>query len=118
MNRRQNAGLSAWLTTVNMKTSDLSGALLDSWVAKANGRAPESDYSPSSEWAQGGPILEREGIHVAPMPAKGGTWCAISLGRVQDRPSGGRGTWVEGPSLLVAGMRAYVAAKFGPTVIA
>ena len=101
-----------------MKTSDLSGALLDSWVAKADGRASESDFAPSSNWAQGGPILEREGIHVAPMHAKGGTWCAISLGRLQDRSNGVRGPWVEGPSFLVAGMRAYVAAKFGSTVSA
>ncbi|MBN8754945.1 MULTISPECIES: phage protein NinX family protein [Variovorax] len=101
-----------------MKTSELSGSRLDFWVAKADGRASEADFTPSSNWAHGGPIMEREGIHVAPMPAKGGTWCAISMGRLPVQSSGGRGTWVEGPSLLVAAMRAYVAAKFGPSVIA
>lgn len=99
-----------------MKTSELTGDQLDHWVAKAVGREAEPNYSPSSDWAQGGPILEREGIHVAPMPAKGGAWCATSIGQLQDRATGGRGTWVEGPSLLVAGMRALVVAKFGPTV--
>ncbi|WP_198087895.1 phage protein NinX family protein [Variovorax sp. E3] len=99
-----------------MNTSELTGAQLDQWVAKAVGREAEPDYSPSSDWTQGGPILEREGIHVAPLPAKGGAWCAISIGRLQDRATSGRGTWVEGPSLLVAGMRALVTAKFGPTV--
>ncbi|WP_260396886.1 DUF2591 domain-containing protein [Variovorax sp. KBW07] len=98
------------------KTSALSGALLDYWVAKAENRPSETEFAPSSNWGHGGPILEREGIHVAPMPARNGTWCAISLGKLQERPGGIRGTWVEGPTLLVAGMRAYVAAKFGPTV--
>jgi hypothetical protein len=54
-----------------MKTSELTGAALDWAVAKCEGvlmrwersthdEAP-LEYSPSTDWAQGGPIIEREG---------------------------------------------------------
>ena len=99
-----------------MKVSDLLGAELDRCVAKAQGKPQAQDFSPSSDWAQAGPIIDREGIHMAPMPAKGSTWCAIAIGRPQDRHNFGRGVWMEGPSPLVAAMRAYVVAKLGPEV--
>jgi hypothetical protein len=103
-----------------MKVSDLLGPELDRWVAKAERVDVSVDtqlkFMPSTDWAQGGPIIEREGIQIAPMPAKGSTWCAISLGRIKDRASAGNGTWVEGPTPLAAAMRAYVAAKFGTEI--
>lgn len=93
---------------------ELLGAELDRWVAKADGKAASSGFSPSTDWAAGGPIIEREGIHVAPMPAKGSTWCAIAVGRLPVRAGGGTGGgWVEGPTPLAAAMRAYVVARFG-----
>jgi hypothetical protein len=69
-----------------MKTSELTGAALDWAVAKCegydcNGKAltrpdPLDDgalthlwlkqYNPSTNWAQGGPIIEREGLCVQP----------------------------------------------------
>jgi len=103
-----------------MKVSDLAGSQLDFWVAKAEGVEPTVDtqlkYSPSTDWTVAGPIIDREGIALSPMPAKGGTWCAISMGRLTTRPSGGTGVWMEGPTPLIAAMRAYVRAKFGPEV--
>src|SRR5574337_1442837 len=60
---------------MKIKTSELSGAALDWAVAKCEGdelaalniQFPEQAkhyrrVSPSSDWAQGGPIIEREGI--------------------------------------------------------
>ncbi|MDQ0082967.1 hypothetical protein J2W35_003326 [Variovorax boronicumulans] len=103
-----------------MKVSDLAGSQLDFWVAKAEGVEASVDthlkFMPSTDWAQGGPIIDREGIQVAPMPAKGGAWCAVSIGRLPNRAGSSNGAWVEGPTPLIAAMRAYVRAKFGPEV--
>lgn len=103
-----------------MKVSELAGSQLDFWVARAEGVEATVDtqlkFTPSTDWAQGGPIIDREGIAISPMPAKGGTWCAISMGRLATRPTGGTGVWMEGPTPLIAAMRGYVRAKFGPEV--
>jgi len=99
-----------------LKVSDLLGAELDRHVAKAQGKLEAPDFSPSSDWAQGGPIIDREGIQVAPMPAKGGAWCAVSIGRLPNRVGSANGAWMEGPTPLIAAMRAYVRARFGPEV--
>lgn len=97
-----------------MKVSELLGPELDRWAAKADGKKFDEEFRPSTDWAQGGPIIEREGVHIAPMPAKGSTWCAIAVGRLTVRASGGAGGgWIEGPTPLAAAMRAYVVSKFG-----
>jgi hypothetical protein len=67
-----------------MKVSDLSGALLDIWVARSNGWTHAADgsswvdengacqyhpaccYDPSSDWSLGGPIIERDQIFIEP----------------------------------------------------
>lgn len=65
-----------------MKTSELTGSPLDLWVAKAEGRSkafidplkggavwdPDCNeaFMPSDEWADGGPIIERERIVLWP----------------------------------------------------
>ena len=112
-----------------MKTSELTGALLDLWVAKAQGKeyclispkfgacwdteltddneSQEGIYSPSTNWAQGGPIIEREQIFLGPMTDSGSMWSA----QCQDAPRiDSKGT------ALVAAMRAYVVATFGDEV--
>lgn len=104
-----------------MKTADLTAAQLDALVSKLEGRPYQAAggaviFSPTSDGGQAVPIMDREGIHVAPMPGKGSSWCAIALGRIHERANGGRGTWVEGPNLLIAAMRAYAVAKVGPQV--
>lgn len=47
-----------------MKTSELTGAALDWAVATCEkwrlDLVPEGSYSPSTDWKQGGPIIERE----------------------------------------------------------
>lgn len=97
-----------WCTTsesvcsYSMKVSELAGSQLDFWVAKAEGVEASVDtqlkFTPSTDWAQGGPIIDREGIQIAPMPAKGGTWCAVSIGRLPNRAGSSNGAWVEGPA--------------------
>jgi Protein of unknown function (DUF2591) len=60
-------------------------------------------YSPSTDWAQGGPIIEREVIDLINICP--GMWRAISVGR-----------WFNGPTPLIAAMRCYVASKLGDKV--
>lgn len=88
-----------------MQVSELSGAMLNAWAAKAAGKPPGPAYS--SSWADAGPLIEKHHIHVAPMPGKGYTWCATVVSDTD------RGSWREGHTPLVAAMRALVAAKIG-----
>ena len=106
-----------------MKTSELTGAALDWAVAKCDG-APEyivsTDwYSPSTNWAQGGPIIERENITIERNVKLRG--CAV-VGFYDWRAShpknyGGliRYSGV-GPTPLIAAMRCYVASKLGDDI--
>jgi hypothetical protein len=109
-----------------MKTADLTGAALDWAVAKCEGvtvwyddlpqvlrttKGLEKEYSPSDNWAQGGPIIEREGISVEYNRAEfTWLWTAYKLGDPhEDNPEGG-------PTPLIAAMRCYVASKLGAEV--
>jgi hypothetical protein len=100
-----------------MKTSELTGAALDWAVAKCEGYSQEclddiaitgQQYESgfySSDWTQGGPIIEREMIELVPQsPA---LWEAMY--RNQHIPH-------DGPTPLIAAMRCYVASKLGDTV--
>ena len=70
-------------------------------------RGEEDGYSPSTDWSQGGPIIERERISIS---TEENGWSAnicaprygLSLGF--------------GPTPLIAAMRCYVASKLGDTV--
>lgn len=98
------------------KASELSGAALDWAVAKAEGW-DGADLAPylftsrrvkySTDWAQGGPIIEREWIELT---NNGNAWQAIGRGFGEDAPEG------SGPTPLIAAMRCYVASKLGDTV--
>jgi len=128
------------------KVSELTGALLDAAVALADGRLVVEDEpgwekgdlanlreeidcrhvvrwygsdgelggweplknqgSPSTEWAVGGPIIEREGLELL-APIEGVT----PLWRAQMYAGYG-----EGPTPLIAAMRAFVASKLGEEV--
>ena len=116
---------------MRIKTNELTGAALDWAVAKCEGQDEEYVLDPeqfkllretsanspffySTDWAQGGPIIERGHIHtwtdrkdaayaghpdsywVAEMTDTGGIW------------------W--GPTPLIAAMRCYVASKLGDEV--
>ncbi len=126
-----------------MKTKDLIGAALDwavaaalaaqynedrvvkvcrvevttpAWIERENspGSAPYYHrWSPSSDWAQGGPIIEREFIELRPgsYTGKDRLWAAWGQNRHGDRSQG-----KTGPTALIAAMRCYVASKLGDEV--
>lgn len=125
------------------KVSELEGALLDMAVAMAEGWAvedPEDDptawtspdgkeissitdtgiakgygYHPSHFWSQGGPIIQRERIEISPLQ-RHKEWSAAVRPRAVawgDYDTDGEG---EGPTPLIAAMRAYCASKFGEEV--
>ena len=77
-----------------MKVAELTGAKLDYWVGKANdiadlniinGRCFHGNYSkewvklysPSTDWACGGPIIEQEKIRWQPLPDEGKVFCCF-----------------------------------------
>ena len=140
------------------KTADLEGVLLDAAVAMAQGwhrhefssldwdwREPptaddeigcmmaDSDWSPSTSWAIGGPIIERERIELDVGVGDGdgerfwmGTWhyrgrqeiCLVGTPRpgaltLATMPKSCHSV---GPTPLIAGMRAYIASKLGDEV--
>jgi hypothetical protein len=65
-------------------------------------------YSPSTDWAQGGPIVERENLCISTDPIFQYTaWIYDGLEM----------TWIQhGPTPLIAAMRCYVASKLGDEV--
>ena len=102
-----------------MKVADLEGVALDWAVAKAMGLTPTLHLNPfgywvlpnidgsySTEWALGGPIIEREKI------------C------LEHAITGGNSRWAAtgylaeeyGSTPLIAAMRCYVASKMGDTI--
>ena len=90
-----------------MKTSELTDVALDRAVHIALHGACEgyAEHEYSTDWAQGGPIIEREMIELVPQsPA---LWEAMYRG--QHIPH-------DGPTPLIAAMRCYVASKLGDTV--
>ena len=115
------------------KTNELTGAALDWAVAKCEGRGiefedprdpwltrdgisdqPLHSYTPSTDWAQGGPIIEREEISLHTTPkfaAKCMKWDAS-----QRNTNGACVRSQFGPTPLIAAMRCYVASKLGDEV--
>lgn len=101
-----------------MKTSELTGVALDWAVAKCEGHdeeyilAPDQfilihdDFRYSTNWAQGGPIIEREGIGIN-AHLDGFEWFARDYWGMNEQAA-------EKP--LVAAMRCYVASKLGDDV--
>src|SRR5690242_10089625 len=101
-----------------MKVAELEGGALDYWVAKAKGDYPytlpserESYCIPnySTDWSQGGPIIERERIDTT----WSDVWFAVhNAGGTDERK------WKEftGPTPLIAAMRVFVYSKFGEEV--
>lgn len=122
--------------TVEVKTSELTGAALDWAVAKAEGlevssiqlgarvwvgglmpagvMPDASRWSPSTDWAQGGPLIERERIATVMVDdAEPVLWRGQLSDPFRALPS------VQshiGPTPLIAAMRCLVASKLGDTV--
>jgi len=113
-----------------MKTSELTGFQLDWAVAKAEGEKAQLHHGevvtwktigyheyrlvwrPSTDWAQGGPIIERESIAIL---GDGNLYweaeCVWAWARGFDD-----GFFQKGPTPLIAAMRCYVTLKLGDEV--
>ena len=105
-----------------MKTNELTGAALDWAVALIEkpgivgvrpdgklGAAGNLAFSPSTNWAQGGPIIERGKIDVIADPNGKDVWMGqlyLNWGRYE--------AFATTP--LIAAMRCYVASKLGDDV--
>lgn len=111
-----------------MKTSELQGAALDWAVAKCEGVSVEyvddgitkcllmragARFNPSTNWAQGGPIIEREGLSMrySPKDARGKWYAVQGPNRFLSPDFEG-----SGPAPLIAAMRCYVASKLGDEI--
>jgi len=97
-----------------MKTSELTGAALDWAVAQCEG-FDNGDWLPdySTDWAAGGPIIEREGLAISRVSQD--EWSASLIH--EDKEYGGvMYTNQHGATPLIAAMRCYVASKLGDDV--
>jgi hypothetical protein len=124
---------------MKVRTSELEGAALDwavaqcegveVWIATGN-QYPHllrlageisKNYTPSSDWAQGMPILVRERIVVLMLS---NVWCAFAPGSTYHDydpaywlfEGVATGADVQGASYLIAGMRCYVRSKLGVVI--
>jgi len=105
---------------MKIKTSELTGAALDWAVAKCEGnpngwcgmvinRPMSYVFRPSTDWAQGGPIIEREEMISSCFAKQGET--TKSWFYWTDRTP-----MISGPTPLIAAMRCYVTSKLGDEV--
>jgi hypothetical protein len=109
-----------------MKTGELTGAALDWAVAKCEDeevslvrgqletRWTENGWKPSTDWSQGGPIVEREGMDLNPHGVdsrNGRTHWRAAIQWLDESDFEGIG-----PTPLIAAMRCYVASKLGDNV--
>ena len=106
-----------------MRTAELTGAALNWAVASIEltghddytnvlmvtvGDDNDWKYNPSTDWAQGGAIIEREGISVCPDEIA--PWCAFFDHGTAEY------AFYTGNTPLIAAMRCYVASKLGDEV--
>jgi hypothetical protein len=113
-----------------MKTSELSGAALDWAVCKAGGtthielvwETVRGKWSPSTDWAAGGTIVEREKISLIYMGFANEEYWVGSIDAVRHEHEMFNGVDVpfeheaRGTTPLEAAMRAYVTSKLGDEV--
>jgi hypothetical protein len=133
-----------------VKVSELNGRLLDAWVARAEGHnvatikqgdtvvgyqlyyysgdtPPLPEYS--TDWADGGPILEKAaigwrdrgrtsnvGVHKGLSSVEGQPWEAWFCDGGDEGGNGFLDRVQVGETLLIAAMRAFVASRFGDEV--
>ena len=117
---------------MKIKVSEAIGQVLDWMVAKCEGfdaigyeksrlafhvnrPRPTDDaqprrYQPSTNWAQGGPIIEKEGISIKRRSESGNRW--VSTNFTKDS----YGIMTDGPTPLIAAMRCFVVSKLGDEV--
>jgi len=114
------------------RTATLEGAQLDAAVALAEGKTVLTDFepgcwvatgfpegfapfSPSSNWSEAGPIIDRELIAILTPWRTGAHWEAM-VRPVLTHDGYESDHEAEGPTPLIAAMRAFVASKFGEQV--
>lgn len=96
------------------------------WVKECEGypwHTNQKIWEPSTNWSQGGPIIEREGIYLRAVRYEGHSLNGQWLAQGSDSNTGAMMQWVKregwkrhyyvGPTLLIAAMRCYVASKLG-----
>lgn len=101
-----------------MKTSELTGAALDWAVADAIG-----EYKPvavprySTDWSQGGPIIERMKLNRLTTNMIGGYTASVKV-KLINIEGDEYIKWAHGsgPTPLIAAMRCYVASRMGDEV--
>ena len=112
---------------MKVKTADLIGPALDWAVAKIDQpqwsdydcelwvQDDEYQYSPSTIWSQGGPIIEREGLSIRQVDD--GTWRS-DFSRAVLKADGSAYAFLQkaGPTPLIAAMRCFVASRLGDEV--
>lgn len=106
---------------MQVKTNELTEAALDWAVAKCLGYIDdcntwmhlasvqdiaEGSFHPSTDWAEAGPIIEREKITLQPVVYPTGWMCSANRSDAM----------CEGLTPLSAAMRCYVTSKLGNTV--
>ena len=125
---------------MKIKTNELSGIALDWAVAKCEGyecefgdevsgpwlvpqeeylhdEKPLASFRPSTNWAHGGPIIEREGLCVGRKHQCDTAYCPINDPTVDcwaRTPNGGHLSY--GPTPLIAAMRCFVASRLSEEV--
>jgi hypothetical protein len=102
-----------------MNFEDGSGALR-TWASdyETHEQCPITELAPepySTDWAQGGPIIEREGITLR-APSSEGIQYRAKDGSPLWRASTPDGVSGNGPTPLIAAMRCYVSSKLGDEV--
>ena len=126
--------------TVEVQTSELTGAALDWAVAMSEGAtnlyfdtvacwwftlngvdrvlssgwSDKQNYCPSTDWRYGGPLIEDHGIFLLPRSNAAGWDAYIELDTAYDCWSFSAEGY--GPTPLTAAMRCLVASKLGDTV--
>jgi hypothetical protein len=108
---------------MKIKTSELTRTALDWAVTMAeNWAGADFEVKPySTDWAQGGPIIDREDIAISSAPD--GLWAAYASKGTRLVQHGGQAVEVfnwtykqQGYTPLIAAMRCYVASKLGDEV--
>ena len=118
-----------------MNTNELTGVALDWAVAKCEGATDfwydtiatywikldgkdralskgwAQSFTPSSNWARGGPIIEREEMTISHSP-----YDHVFYGRSRPWLAEKKGRMEYGSTPLIAAMRCYVASKLGDNI--
>ena len=103
------------MNTVKINVNYLVPPALNWAVAMAeNWAGANFEVKPySTDWAHGGPIIEREKISLEFLPGAGDTGADVWVATRIERPAVSE---EQGPTPLIAAMRCYVASKLGEIV--